>query len=294
MLKIVLQLTKEFWLPMLISIAWTVFNFKQVDLNNLALKDVINVFGPTFFLASWLLSQFFRVKNQQHVRSGLMKIEQGISDLGAQANQRLEKDRQLILEAQARRIKEGAPKFQVVQNDRLPDRFFYGLDEIQTPYFAWMTNCGKSVNDVGISIEGATLQMVQGDQRSDYNFHVPVWATGMCLRVVWTYIDSHPADCCTMSIDFTDAFGEKSSSVFSIAPGVNRDQDDFVKLEISENLRSGESVIHAGEPNFGYDYGKHDARRLFKSELKIVEAKVAEEFEAAQKREGSGCIDQAT
>lgn len=87
------QLAKEFVLPLAIAIIWTIYNFKEVIGNRLELRNIINIFGPSFFLASWLISQWFRVTKQQRVESGLKEIE---SSIKAQVDRLEEKSADLV------------------------------------------------------------------------------------------------------------------------------------------------------------------------------------------------------
>lgn len=80
MKKIINQLIKEFWIPLLISIIWTLINIYLIfDDNEANLKtnaiNYVNIFGPTFFLVSWLTGQIFRVKKQMNVEHNLNKVE---------------------------------------------------------------------------------------------------------------------------------------------------------------------------------------------------------------------------
>lgn len=66
------QILSEFWLPLLAAICWTAYVLwsKPIDL-----KAVISGFGPAFFLASWMTGQFFRIRKQEKVQSGLSSVE---------------------------------------------------------------------------------------------------------------------------------------------------------------------------------------------------------------------------
>jgi len=45
------------------------------------IKEVINIFGPSFFLASWITGQFFRVRKQVKVENSLAAMENRLNDL---------------------------------------------------------------------------------------------------------------------------------------------------------------------------------------------------------------------
>ena len=74
-MKIIKQLFKEFWLPLLIAILWTVWNYIISSSEKRTFTDVVNIAMPTFFFVSWLTGQYFRVSKQEHVSSTLLKIE---------------------------------------------------------------------------------------------------------------------------------------------------------------------------------------------------------------------------
>lgn len=78
-MTILLRLLKEFWLPALLATSWTIYNLR--GLQNWDIKTVLNIFGPTFFLASWATGQFFRVKKQAHVERNLSSIETRVENV---------------------------------------------------------------------------------------------------------------------------------------------------------------------------------------------------------------------
>ena len=82
-MKIIRQLLKEFWLPLILGAAWTFFNLIDNPIDKWTAKGTINIFGPTFFFMSWLVAQWYRVKKQQKVEDGLGKIQ---SDIRVQSN----------------------------------------------------------------------------------------------------------------------------------------------------------------------------------------------------------------
>ncbi len=73
------QLAKEFFVPFLVAGIWTAYNWFDSADGDRTVKSSINVFGPAFFLASWGISQWFRVKKQQKIDSGLEKIETAVA-----------------------------------------------------------------------------------------------------------------------------------------------------------------------------------------------------------------------
>ena len=86
------QLGREMGFPFVIAVAWTVYSLAAApDRRNLV--DAISVFGASFFLASWAFAQWFRVKKQQSVESGLsgiVKKQEGLLGALAETAERLE------------------------------------------------------------------------------------------------------------------------------------------------------------------------------------------------------------
>ncbi|WP_220396310.1 hypothetical protein [Arenimonas terrae] len=64
-------------MPALLAAAWTSFNLYTAP-EKWNFKVLVNVFGPSFFLASWATGQFFRVKKQALVEKNLSAIEQRV------------------------------------------------------------------------------------------------------------------------------------------------------------------------------------------------------------------------
>lgn len=80
-MKITLQLLKEFWLPLSVSLAWVLYNLPEISTSKWSLRDFVNLFGPTFFFASWLVAQWYRVGKQQKVEDGLIGIQSHIKQM---------------------------------------------------------------------------------------------------------------------------------------------------------------------------------------------------------------------
>jgi hypothetical protein len=76
--KTVLQLVKEFWIPFLVSVVWTTYAVWGPDVS---VKDSISNFGSSFFLASWLTGQIFRVRKQAGVEASFGSVEQRLNHL---------------------------------------------------------------------------------------------------------------------------------------------------------------------------------------------------------------------
>ena len=81
-MKIFKQIIKEFWIPLALSIIWVLYNIygngSETEWN---VQKTVNVFGPTFFLLSWLTSQFFRVKKQTKVEDSFGAMEARFKEL---------------------------------------------------------------------------------------------------------------------------------------------------------------------------------------------------------------------
>jgi hypothetical protein len=81
-MKILVQIFKEFSIPLLLSILWVLYNIyggeKKNDWN---IQKIVNVFGPTFFLLSWLTGQFFRVRKQTKIEDSFGTMETRFKEL---------------------------------------------------------------------------------------------------------------------------------------------------------------------------------------------------------------------
>jgi hypothetical protein len=81
-MKIIRQLLKEFWLPLFLAISWVIYNiYGNESSTTWNVKNIINIFGPTFFLLSWLTGQFFRVKKQTKVEDSFGTMETRFNEL---------------------------------------------------------------------------------------------------------------------------------------------------------------------------------------------------------------------
>jgi hypothetical protein len=78
MLAIIKQLISEFLIPLIIALVWSIYNLYDLPKDKVSIKSAINIFGPTFFFASWLVAQVFRVRKQQKVEGGLKSIDENI------------------------------------------------------------------------------------------------------------------------------------------------------------------------------------------------------------------------
>jgi hypothetical protein len=86
------QLAREMGLPFLIAIGWTIFSVLAAP-SKRNFVDAVSVFGGSFFLSCWAFSQWFRVKKQQAVESGLggiVKKQEHLIETLMAATERLE------------------------------------------------------------------------------------------------------------------------------------------------------------------------------------------------------------
>lgn len=86
------QLVREMGVPFLIAAGWTIYSLLVTPEKRNAV-DAISVFGGSFFLACWAFAQWFRVKKQQAVESGLggiVKKQEALVAALTEATTRLE------------------------------------------------------------------------------------------------------------------------------------------------------------------------------------------------------------
>lgn len=74
------RLLGEFWLPALVAFGWTAYNLQPMP-TVWDFKTFVNVFGPSFFLASWATGQFFRIKKQVSLDQNITTIESRVTSL---------------------------------------------------------------------------------------------------------------------------------------------------------------------------------------------------------------------
>jgi hypothetical protein len=72
-MKIFFRLLREFSLPAITAVAWTVFSLRASG--TWSLTAFVTAFAPAFFLCSWATGQFFRVKKQVGVERNFSDIE---------------------------------------------------------------------------------------------------------------------------------------------------------------------------------------------------------------------------
>lgn len=89
---VIWQLVHEMGVPFLIAAGWTAYSLLAAP-NKRNVVDAISVFGGSFFLACWAFAQWFRVKKQQAVESGLggiVKKQEILVTALTEATERLE------------------------------------------------------------------------------------------------------------------------------------------------------------------------------------------------------------
>ena len=73
------QLGREFWLPLVVAVAWVIYNIWVTRDHALTFVSVVTLFGPAFFLCSWAGAQYFRVKKQVRLETDLVNIQQRVA-----------------------------------------------------------------------------------------------------------------------------------------------------------------------------------------------------------------------
>ena len=74
------QILKEFWLPLGLAVAWTLYALYE-DANVRNITGGVKTFSAAFFLLSWATGQFVRVSRQARTESALTNVEKRISIL---------------------------------------------------------------------------------------------------------------------------------------------------------------------------------------------------------------------
>ncbi|WP_416739210.1 hypothetical protein ACM1ZW_20690 [Pseudomonas sp. NFX71] len=67
-----LQLVKEFRIPLVVAVGWTTYAVWGPEVS---FKKLIETFGTSFFLASWMTGQIFRVRKQAGIEDSLSKVQ---------------------------------------------------------------------------------------------------------------------------------------------------------------------------------------------------------------------------
>ena len=67
------QIFKEFWIQVVLSIIWVIYN-EYTDKKSFDLASSVKNFGTCLFLTSWFLGQYLRIKKQRSVDNSLSEI----------------------------------------------------------------------------------------------------------------------------------------------------------------------------------------------------------------------------
>lgn len=80
-MAVIKQIIKEFWLPTLLALGWSLFNFYDGPKADWSVINFVNIFGTTFFIIAWFTGQYFRVRKQAKVEHGLVSVQDQIGSL---------------------------------------------------------------------------------------------------------------------------------------------------------------------------------------------------------------------
>jgi hypothetical protein len=89
---VLMQLIREMGIPFLVATVWTIYSLITTPTKQ-NVVDAITIFGGSFFLTCWAFAQWFRIKKQQAVESGLggiVKKQEALVAALTQATERLE------------------------------------------------------------------------------------------------------------------------------------------------------------------------------------------------------------
>lgn len=88
-MKVFRQLAREFIIPFVLSLSWVAFNVLGSS-EDWDIRRTINVFGPTFFLSSWMIGQIYRVKKQLNIEENFASIQDRMLALMDQVSEQAE------------------------------------------------------------------------------------------------------------------------------------------------------------------------------------------------------------
>lgn len=81
------QILREFWIPFLVAVAWTVYTVWNSPAPA-RITSAIAIFGGAFFLVSWATGQVNRIRKQTHLDSNLKDIQTRLEGLLGQIESR--------------------------------------------------------------------------------------------------------------------------------------------------------------------------------------------------------------
>ncbi len=79
-MKTAKRLLSEFWIPLIIAVLWTIYN-AFLPSETSSFTKWINLFGPSFFLCSYVSGNIVRVKRQQAAEEKFVSIETRIESV---------------------------------------------------------------------------------------------------------------------------------------------------------------------------------------------------------------------
>ena len=124
-MQIARRLLREFWLPALLAAIWTAYNTISAP-SVWGLKDFVNVFAPSFFLASWVTGQFFRLQKQVGIEKDLLSLDTRVGIL-VKLNQeqfaKLERVLELVVPERRADPSQGEGSDEVIPLSRVVDFF---------------------------------------------------------------------------------------------------------------------------------------------------------------------------
>ncbi|MES2581339.1 MAG: hypothetical protein V4627_01370 [Pseudomonadota bacterium] len=83
-----IQLFSELRWPLAIAFFWTTYNYLDLPGPQQAIRSIVNVFAPAFFLLCWASSQWLRVKKHQKIDSDFESIDSKIEKMLGQIEHR--------------------------------------------------------------------------------------------------------------------------------------------------------------------------------------------------------------
>ncbi|MBF0132837.1 MAG: hypothetical protein HQL75_09670 [Magnetococcales bacterium] len=81
MKRTLIAIIKEFWLPFLLALLWSIYNLYDGNKGIYTFRNMVNIFGPSFFLASWIIGQFFRIRKQQEIQDNFLDIKSRLTSV---------------------------------------------------------------------------------------------------------------------------------------------------------------------------------------------------------------------
>ncbi|MFM1897360.1 MAG: hypothetical protein RLZZ385_2434 [Pseudomonadota bacterium] len=67
------RIVKEFWIPFFLAMGWTAYSIWALG-EEWRIIEFVNLFGPSFFLLSWISGQYFRIKKREQDENSFSKV----------------------------------------------------------------------------------------------------------------------------------------------------------------------------------------------------------------------------